>query len=748
MTDSHRTRLLLFGLIVLGLFGALAARLWYLQVLTPETYQIQAQANLIRNEPIPAPRGRILDRNGNVLVDNRVTNVVTIDKFTLDDTLPSESDRKELAVRLAREISQTGRLIKSQAIESAMNDEKYGPFSSIPIATDVSREFSILLGERLDEFPGVDVEPTTVRDYPYATLAAHVLGSVGPINQTELEARELHSKQYSPNDDIGKTGVERSFEDILRGTPGFRQIEVDAFNNVIDVREDIPPIPGNDVVLTIDIDLQAKVERELQLGIEAARTQPITIFDNVDKVRSETGEFFPAPAGAAVMLDPTDGSVLAMASFPTFDPQLFIGGISNSDWELLRDPEAHNPLLNRALQGLYSPGSTFKPFVSYAAFDTGLLGPRGPYDEDAFVRDPGVFIIPKKDCPLQSDDCIFTNAGRKDNGNVNLANAITVSSDVYYYKIGYEFASRRGYDEASIQQAAQLFGLGSASGIALPFEQSGRLPTRESMRALYDADPENFPNGNAWTFGDMINISIGQGDLTSTPLQMAIAYGAIANGGTLLQPKIAEAEVDALTDEVVRRFGTRVVDELYFPDKWRNAILEGLRGVLKSEPVEGTADGEFETFPLDTFPLAAKTGTVEGPGEDSAAFVAFGPLPNPKYVMFTYIEEGGFGATAAAPIVRNVFEAIANDDIDTVPTEQQVEDFLRQFKAEEIVELGLSGDPAIDLVQGFDPENPESLLADDSVDESAPAVDAPAIDETGADPTPAFDENGELITDE
>ena len=155
MTDSLRTRLLLFGLIVLGLFGALAARLWYLQVLTPETYQIQAQANLVRDEPIPAPRGRILDRNGNVLVDNRVTNVVTIDKFILEDTVPKESDKRELAVRLAREISQTGRLIKAQAIEAAMNDEKYGDFGSIPIATDVSREFSILLGERLDEFPGV-----------------------------------------------------------------------------------------------------------------------------------------------------------------------------------------------------------------------------------------------------------------------------------------------------------------------------------------------------------------------------------------------------------------------------------------------------------------------------------------------------------------------------------------------------------------------------------------------------------------
>ena len=220
--------------------------------------------------------------------------------------------------------------------------------------------------------------------------------------------------------------------------------------------------------------------------------------------------------------------------------------------------------------------------MSYAAFDTGLLGPRGPYDETAFVPDPGKFFIPKKDCPQQTIDCRFTNAGEKPHGSVNLANAITVSSDVYYYKLGYEFASRRGYDEASIQQAAELFGFGSTSGVALPFEQSGRMPTRESMRALYDADPVNFPNANAWTFGDMINLSIGQGDLTATPLQMAIAYAAIANGGTMLQPKIAEAEVDALTDEVVRTFGTRVVDELYFPDRWRNAIIEGLRGVLDS----------------------------------------------------------------------------------------------------------------------------------------------------------------------
>lgn len=730
MADSHRTRLLLFGVLVLGLFGALVARLWYLQVLTPETYQIQAQANLIREEPIPAPRGRILDRNGNPLVDNRLTNAVTIDKFALEEALPNETDKRELAVRLAREISQTGRLTKAEAIQSAINDPKYGPFSVIPIATDVSEEFSILLGERLSEFPGVDVEPATVRHYPYGNVAAHVLGRLGPISDAELAQRELHAKNYGPNDEIGKEGIERSFEDILRGTPGFRQIEVDAFNNLIEVREDIAPIPGSDIMLTIDVDLQVMVERELQAGLERARLREVTGFDAENKVSFGTGEFFPAEAGAAVVMDPRNGAVLAMASYPTFDPQLFIGGISNNDWEQLQDPNEHTPLLNRPLQGLYSPGSTFKPVTSYAALDTGLLSDRGVYPMTEFVPDPGIFRIP--DCEF--DDCVFTNARSQVNGNVDLRDAIIVSSDVYFYKLGYELAARRGFDEASIQNAANQFGLGSVTGIALPGEQAGLVPTRELMYQLYQDQPEVFPFGNDWTYGDTINISIGQGDLTATPLQMANAYAVLANGGTLFQPKIAEAEIDAITDEIIRPFHPRVVDQLYFPATWRDTIIEGLRGVVAAteEPLQGTAIKAFENFPLDRWPMAGKTGTVERLGKkDSAAFIGFGPLPAPEYVMFVYAEEGGFGGDTAAPIVRNVFEAIANDDVDTVFTVEQREDLDRQFR------------PGIDEpeepAEGV--ELPDEAPTDETLtvpSESAPAdtaQDATAPDATAQDTT-------------
>lgn len=699
MPQISSTRLALLGLFVLGLFGALLARLWFLQVLTEEEYQVQARANLIRENVIPAPRGRILDRNGNVLVDNKVTNLVVVDKFELYEALPGEEQRRELAERLAREISATGRLIKAQTIEDQFNDQRYAPFDTIPLATDVTEEFSILLGERLDEFPGVDVEPGTVRDYPYGNLAAHLLGRLGPISADELELRLEHPKEYIPNDEIGKTGAERAFEDTLRGLPGFERIEVDANNKIIRVLDDVEPIPGNDIRLTVDIDLQARVEFELRRAIEEARLNNVTVpGENPGDPSVVIDETFEAPGGASVILDPRNGEVLAMASYPTFDPQLFIGGISQEAFDQLTDPNAHKPLINRTIQENYPPGSTFKPFTAYAAFDNGLLGDRGVLDPDEYLRDPGVFFIPE--CDERS--CRFQNANQQDNGSVNLRDALTVSSDVYFYRLGYEFHQRPGFPADGIQASAKLFGLGTPSGVALPGEAAGLMPTAELMLNLFEDNPEAFPFGNQWTTGRTVQVAIGQGDMALTPLQMATAYSVIANGGTLHQPQLALAEIDAVSDEVVREFGPRVVDELYLPEVWLEEITEGLRGVVTEAPLKGTAAKPFEDFPMLRWPVAGKTGTVETTDkQDSSVFVGFGPLPEPEYVMFSYLEFAGFGSDAAAPMVRRVFEAIATNDIDTVPTEEQIEEFWRRYRpdlsgqAEETVDLGEIGEDGL-----------------------------------------------------
>lgn len=638
------------------MFAALVARLWYLQVVQEAEFQQQAEANLIRPVQIPAPRGRILDVNDNVLVGNRITNQVEIDRFVLAESVPGSVARAELFERLAREITSTGRPTKAQAIQDEWDNPKYGPFDRIPIASDVTEEFVILLGERLDEFPGVSVELTTVRDYPYGDAAAHLLGYVGSINSAELEARENSAKSYIPNDEVGKTGVELAFEDVLRGTPGRRKIQVDAAGNVIRELESVDPVPGNDVRLTIDINLQVLAEKELLSGLERVRqTQDESVKDRVVN--------FKAPAGAVVLLDPSGSQILAAASYPTFDPSLFVGEISPEKYAALVDPAAGNPLFDRATQAEYSPGSTFKIITSYAAIDSGLLGERGFLGVEKFLIDDGVFRLP--DCDF-GPGCTIENAGRKPLGDVNLESSILESSNVYFGQLGYQFNVRQGFSTQQLAEVARDFGFGGVVD-ALPQARSGNVPPPS-------------------TAGESANVAIGQGALTASPLQLANAYGAIANGGSVYAPIIASASIDPITDEVLIDYTPRLQNELYFPPGTREIILRGMEGVAASE--DGTAYSAFEFFPLQRWRLAGKTGTIEVVGkQDSAAFAAFGPMPNPEYVAVAYLEEAGLGGDAAAPIVANIFERIANDDIDIVPTLEEVEEVLVNFDAGTDVDL-------------------------------------------------------------
>lgn len=749
MSDELRLRLNLFGVLILGLFIALVTRLWFLQVVESEQLVVQARQNFERTTPIGAPRGRILDINGRVLVGNRVTNLVTVDKFVLNEEAPSESDRERIALALAREISKTGRLIKAQEIENAFNDAKWGPFDEIPIATDVTEEFAILLGERLEDFPGVDIEPTTVREYPFGQIAAHVLGTVGSVTQEELALLGNHPKPYSPNDDIGKSGIEKSFEDVLRGQPGSRVFEVDALNKVVNENEEesFAPQPGSDVVLTIDVDVQRMVEEELRKGIEFARTQVV----NVDTTGLQEGEAPPPPefqratGGAMVLLDPSSSQVLAMASYPTYNPEAFIGGISSEEFDLLQDPAEYFPLVNRAVAGLYSPGSTFKPFTSYAAMDTGLLGPRGFLDVGEYIEDKGFWRIP--DC--ESDDCYFQNARKEPFGDVNLPRAITVSSDVFYYQLAYQFDVRSGFPARGIQDAAAEFGFGRVTGIQLPEDSAGLVPDKSIKRARHEANPEAFPEGE-WRAGDTLNVSIGQGDVNATPLQVANAYAALANGGTLHAPQIVTRIEDPVTSESVREFGPRVINEIFFPDWIERPLMQGLEGVVNDE--DGTAyfvfhpnpakSGEPEAFPLNEFPVSGKTGTVENTDankQDSSAFAAMAPMPSPEFVSFVYVEEAGFGSAAAAPITRAVYDRLRTGEIDEAPTAAEIEEYYRSavFTGEADPDSGLpTGDVVEDITLALDTNLPN---ADDPAEDADPEPSA----ETEDPPLVLLDPNAE-----
>ena len=658
MNDQSPLRLAMLGILVLGLFASLFARLWYLQVATEQrvAFQDEARSNLFRTVYVSAPRGRVLDRNDNVLIDNRLVNEVIIDKFTLRESLPRESERADFAIKLAREISAAGRLIKAADIEEALADPRYGPFDQVPIAKDVPERFSILIGEREDDFPGVRVRKTNVRFYPYGDRAAHILGYVGAIDSEAFALVRESSKLYQPTDEIGIIGVEASFEDILRGTPQVEVIEVDAAGNRIALISKSEAVPGNDIRLTIDINLQALVEEELAQGIRAARNQ----LDESDK---ENVIPFRAPGGAMVLLDPEGSRILAMASYPTYDQRVFLNGISNRDFQILRDDE-NAPLLDRASAGAYAPGSTFKLITAYAALDSGLLGDRGYLKRSQFLVDDGTWAIPQCTGP----GCVLRNASNKKLGAVDLEEAITQSSNVFFGQLGYQFDVRQGFTSSQMIDIAGDFGYG-VDFSAIPGARAGSLP-----------EPQ--------TAGETANMAVGQGRTTASPLQMANSYGAIANGGTVYSPTIASAAIDAVTEEVIIEYPPQFITELYMPDEWYQPLIRGMAGVVGGE--KGTAREAFENFPLQRFEVFGKTGTVENqPKQDNAAFAAFGPWPNPEYVAVTYIEQAGLGGDSAAPVVAAVFERIASGPIAVVPTEAEVDDLISESEALAAEELRL-----------------------------------------------------------
>lgn len=641
------------------LFIGLLTRLWYLQVLNTEDFQSQAQtyvpANTVRYAPVPAPRGRILDARERVLVDNRRVNVVTVDAAAARERAAADSS---YLLHLAREISRHGRPVKVADLDAAVADLRYGPNDRIPIAFDVREEFAIIVGERSEELPGVRLAETSVRHYPYGPLAAHVLGYVGSITASEAAERENHPKRYQPNDEIGKAGVELAFEDVLRGTPGWRETTISPDGQIVSERQIVAPTAGFDVHLTLDIDLQALVEEQLRSGLERARETPIDVDPEVNPEPENpllAAATYPAPAGAAVLLDPRDGSVLAMASYPSYDPREFILGIDEESFAALIDPESYAPFNNRAIAGAYSIGSAMKPFTAYAAISSGLVGDRGYVDVNETIDDTGSHIL--QDCEGQ---CEFTNARGESYGDIDLRLSLTVSSDVYYYQLAEQFAIRPGFDEEQVQKTAREFGFGAPTGVALPFEYPGLIPDSEIKRQRNEANPAAFPDAD-WRVGDTLNIAIGQGDMAATPLQLANALSVFANGGTLHASNIAKAVKNPVTGETESHYTARVFRRLYMPSQIADPILEGMVGVteFRSFDYSGTAADAFAGFPSD-WTVAGKTGTVEVLGKnDNSVFMAFGPAEDPRYSMAVIMEEAGFGGRAAAPVVRNVLESIA-----------------------------------------------------------------------------------------
>lgn len=619
--DSARLRLGVLGMVVLSLFCALFARLYYLQVLASPTMAVEAERNSVAVVYTQAPRGRILDRNGKVLADNRVVLALVADREAV-------ARNPEVLPRVAGLLATT-----VEALQQRIDDPRYSPFKPAPLAVDVPKEKLIYLRENQGLFPGIEGVQLTERHYPNGPLAAHVLGFVGEINDKELAPRKADG--YKAGDVIGKSGAELSYEADLRGRPEIAKLEVDSVGRVQRTLGRQPAVQGNDVRLSIDIDIQRLAEESLEQGILLARQTSDFL----------TGKQFAAPAGSVVVLDPRDGSVVAMASYPTFDPNEFINGISVSRFQQLNDPAGAYPLNNRAIQGLYAPGSTFKLATSLAGLKTGMITSRDTYD------DRGRYTV------VGERSATFTNARQAVNGIVDVSRAITVSSDVFFYWLGERFWDNRGtYGPAAIQETARLLGLGEYSEVDLPFESDGRVSDPAGRERLHRDNPTAFPFPE-WYTGDNLNIAVGQGDTVLTPLQLANAYATFLNGGTVYAPQVADAVLDA-EGRPVRTIEPKVVRRSELPATVRSPLLAGFRGVV-ADP-KGTAFGAFAGFPLDRFPVAGKTGTAEVNGKgDTSLFAAYAPADNPRYVISVVMEEAGLGSSAAAPVARRVLEGVA-----------------------------------------------------------------------------------------
>jgi penicillin-binding protein 2 len=635
--QSSRLRLSIIGIVAVSLFGALFARLWYLQVMAAPEFQVEAQANRVRTVTEEAPRGRILDVKGRVIVDNRTSLVVTVNPQDLQNV----PDRDALLLRLAETLTHFGAPTKVSTIQSALDDKQYNPLQPVPVAIDVPEELQLYLAEHADEFPSVDVRRQSVRRYPEGATGAHLLGYVGRISETEYEARKGDDKPkpYQPDSPIGKGGVEQANEDELRGKPGVRVIEVDARNRPIRTLEYTPPEPGNDLQLTIDLDVQKLAEQALAEQLGAIRGR-----------RATNGFVRKAPAGSVVMLDPQNGGVVAMASYPTYNPDEFVNGISEARYrQLTGGAESDNPLTNRALQGQYAPGSTFKPVTAYAALSSGLIRPNDHYTDNQFY---------------DAGDRVFESPAR--HGSVNVTQALTVSSDVFFYWIGHNFYRQRDVRGNAMQDAARAFGLDAETGIPLAGEQPGLILDPEKLTRLYAENPGAF-DSDTWLPGFDIQGAIGQNIVYVTPIQLANAYATIANGGTLYQPNVAWRVLKPNSDpndpnSVVRVIEPVVKAQLPMPPEVRNPIVDGLVGVTNSRG--GTAYGTFSGFDQNGFRIAAKTGTAEVQGKaNTSVFAAFAPVEAPRYAVAAILEESGFGAEAAGPVVRRMFELVSGQSI-------------------------------------------------------------------------------------
>ncbi len=633
-------RLRIVGVVVLLLFGVLVLRLWTLQVVEGKTYAAAVTRNQVRVVSVAAPRGEIVDREGTVLVTNTPQEEILLSRA-------EATQNPAIVGMVAALVGQT-----PKQVQDSINNVQYSPYEPVPVAVGVSEDTVQFLQTHQSEYPGVTVQTVAQRTYPQGgTTATHVLGYVGDITSTYLAAHP--NDGYTQGSQIGVSGIEAQYEPYLKGVAGRQALSVDASGTVVGTLNSTAPQIGDTVVLNIDTGLQQAVQADLQNQILADRKTP----DQVDG-----GKLPPAINGAAIVMNPQNGQVLAMASYPTYDLNEWVGGISSANFTALQQSGAEN---NDAIEGQYTPGSTFKLVTATAALQAGLIGPTTPY------VDSGTFKIQGCPAPGVNNDtgCTLHDDPGDSGGTYNISGALTASSDAFFYNLGEMFWEQQSkYGTTPIQNEATAYGEGTITGVDLPGEAQGRVDSYLTRAKLHVEAPKGFPYPASWFTGDNIEMAFGQGETILTPIEQAVAYSTFANGGTRYAPQVASEIVNPATGAVIKKLQPQVTGKVTISPANYSAMLQGFEGVVSSR--SGTAYADFQGFPA-SWNLAGKTGTASNqPGlEPNSWFVAFGPNPNPQYVVLAVIDQGGYGAQAAAPLVRNIFNYIlANPEAATVKT--------------------------------------------------------------------------------
>jgi penicillin-binding protein 2 len=622
-------RVAVLGGLALIMFGIVFFRLWYLQILTGEQYVHQATANTVRELPVAAPRGQILDREGAFLVTSRVTNAVQI----VPSDLPAAGPRRRaLYRRLGRLLGMSPRRI----VELEGKGIHELPYAPVTIKTDAGRGVLTVLAERRNDYPGVIQEPVSIRQYPFGEMAAQALGNVRQVTEPELKLPAFRGVKAGTV--VGQEGVEYYYDRYLRGTPGVQRVEVNAEGQPVSAN--LPataPRAGYSLRLTLDLGLQKEGEAALRKGIELAN-----------------GLSHPADAGAFLAMDPRNGQILAIGSYPSVNPNQLTKPLTEHEFKALEGigsgPEGGNSpprLTDRATNGAYPTGSTFKPITAIASLEAGVLNPNAG---------------------LGSGQCIyvsteaFCNAGKADYGAVGLVEALKVSSDTYFFEVG-ELDNSHGN---VIQDMAKRLGIGEPTHIDLPSETTGTVPTpkwraqvaREELRCERRRHVVScgISDGRPWSVGDNMHLAVGQGDLVTDPLQMAVAYSTLANAymnggeGTVVTPHLGMA-VENSNGGIVQTIDPSPRRHVRLSYSNLSLVMEGIHDAA-SQP-GGTSADVWSGWDQAQHPVYGKTGTAERAGQvEQAWYMCYLADPRRPIVIAVTVEQGGFGDQSAAPVAR------------------------------------------------------------------------------------------------